>query len=294
VTSRRFSHSSEPSPDDGQAADPLALLARLVQGDEPTLDLGAAALAVAAAHYLQFDTASYLEQLDRLAGEARQRIGRARRAERIIAALNTFLFTEQGFCGNVESYYDPSNSFLNEVLDRRTGLPITLSILYLAITHRLGLPVFGVGMPLHFIVKYVEQGQEIYVDPFYGGEILTPEGCRERVERIVKQPVVFDPAYLNATPARLILYRLLNNLKQVYLRREEPGRAGRVVEQMLIVAPDSHGDVRDRGLLFLQENALSRGVAWLTRYLERVPDASDADRVQRAIERAYARRARLN
>lgn len=291
MNTRRFSPSPEPSPG---GSDPRNLLAQILQGEEAQIDLGAEALAIAAGHYVQLDQAAYLKRLDSLAEEARQRIGRTRRVERVIAVLNTLLFEEQGFRGNTETYYDPANSFLNEVMDRRVGLPITLSVLYLAITHRLNLPVYGVGMPLHFLVKYVGRGREIYIDPFYGGRILTPEGCRERIERIVKQPVVFDPAYLNATPKRLILYRLLNNLKQVYLRREEPGRAGRVIEQMLIVAPDSHADVRDRGLLFLQENALSSGVAWLTRYLELVPEAPDAERIRRAIRSAYAQRARLN
>jgi regulator of sirC expression with transglutaminase-like and TPR domain len=293
VSTQRFGYFPEPSREDS-SADPLTLLAQTVQGNEAAVDLGAAALAIAAAHYFRLDRAAYLERLDALAAGARRRIGRKRRAEQVIAALNAFLFEEQGFRGNLESYYDPSNSFLNEVLDRRVGLPITLSVLYLALSYRLGLPVYGVGMPLHFIVKYIEKDRETYIDPFYGGEILTPEGCHKRIERIVNQPVAFDPSYLHATPKRLILYRLLNNLKQVYLRREEPNRAGRVVEQMLVVAPDSHTDVRDRGLLYLQENALSSGAAWLTRYLERVPDAPDADRIRQAIESAYIRRARLN
>jgi len=293
VNSRRPLPFPEPSPQP-QSQAPLVLLAQATQGDEKSLDLGRAALAIAAAHYVAFDMEAYLAHLDALAEEARKRLGRARRPEKIIAALNTFLFADLGFRGNTEDYYSPYNSFLNEALERRVGLPITLSILYLAITHRLNLPFVGVGMPLHFLVKYVGRGREIFLDPFYGGELLTPEGCRARLERIVRQPVEFDPAYLNATPKRQILYRLLNNLKQVYLRREEPGRAGRVVEQMLVVAPDSYGDIRDRGLLFLQESALSQAVEWLTRYLELVPEAPDAERIQNAIARAYRRRAQLN
>jgi len=136
--------------------------------------------------------------------------------------------------------------------------------------------------------------REIFVDPFHRGELLTPEGCRSRVEKILGRPAAFDPAYLQATPKCSTLYRLLNNLKQIYLRREQPERAGRVVEQMLIVQPDSCEDVRDRGMLFLQVNAYARGVAWLTRYLERAPEAPDADRVRRWIERAHERRAQLN
>ncbi|HZO88516.1 MAG TPA: transglutaminase-like domain-containing protein [Chthonomonadaceae bacterium] len=293
MNARRSFPSPEPSPN-SSSSDPLAMLTQAVGCDEAALDLGRAALAIAAAHYVDFDMAGYLARLDALAKEARQRIGRTRRPLRVVSALNAFLFDELGFHGNREDYYNPANSFLNEVLDRRTGLPITLSVLYLALAHRLRLPLYGVGMPLHFIVKYIAPGQEIFIDPFYGGEMLTPEDCRARIEQIAGQPIVFDPACLNATPKRRILYRLLNNLKQIYLRREEPGRAGRVVEQMLIVAPDSHADVRDRGLLFLQENALSRGVEWLTRYLERAPEAPDAAWVRSAINHAWMRHVRQN
>src|SRR5207247_441858 len=103
------------------------------------------------------------------------------------------------------------------------------------------------GMPLHFLVKYIGENEEILVDPFYGGEILTAEGCHQRLEQIAGRPVPFALSYLEATSRRSILYRLLNNLKQIYLRREQPGQAGRVVEQMLVVMPESHPDVRDRG-----------------------------------------------
>src|SRR5262249_4438103 len=154
--------------------------------------------------------------------EARQRIGRVRKPERVITILNAYLYEEQGFHGNRDDYYNPANSFLNEVLDCRAGLPITLSVLTIALAERLGLPIVGVGMPLHFLVKYVMPRRELYIDPFYGGEMLTPQGCQQRLEAILNRPVVFEPSFLHATPKPQILYRLLNNLKQVYLRRQEP------------------------------------------------------------------------
>ena len=282
----------------------LDALADITKGPEENLDLGLAALVIAVDHYPHLDVAAYLRRLDNMAHQARKRLSPTHTPEQSIAALNAYLFEEQGFRGNAEDYYNPANSFLNEVLDTCSGLPITLSIVYIALAQRLGLPVRGVGLPLHFIVRYdapdadtddpVSVLNGILIDPFHRGEILTPRACQERIERIMGHPIAFDPAYLQPTPNRLILYRLLNNLKQVYMRREEPERAGRVVEQMLIVAPDSADDIRDRGLLFLQEGAFSKAVDWLTRYLASVPDADDAEGIQRAIEQAYHLRAQFN
>jgi regulator of sirC expression with transglutaminase-like and TPR domain len=273
---------------------PLEYLATTLSQDDADLDLGEAALAVAAGHYEQLDVGAYIARLDDLAAGARKRVRRFRRPEKMLSALNSYLFDDLGFHGDRENYYDPSNSFLNEVLDRRAGLPITLSILYVAIGRRIGLPVAGVGMPLHFIVKYVGAEREIFIDPFYDGEFLTPEQCQQRVESIVGCPIVFERSYLEATPKRVILYRLLNNLKQIYKRRDEPGRAGRVVDQMLVVAPDSPDDIRDRGLLYLKENALSKGIAWLERYLERHPDAADSAYIRSQVAIAHTKRCRLN
>lgn len=271
----------------------LETLAQMVaEGD--ALDLGTAALIIATAHYPEVSLHPYQTRLDALATEVQRRVGRARTPERRLAALTDYLFGELGFCGNVTDYYDPANSFLNEVLDRRTGLPITLSILYLAIAHRLGWPLVGVGMPMHFLIKYVTPDREIFLDPFHGGAILSEAECQALLERIAERPVPFDPSYFHETPKHLILYRLLNNLKQVYLRRDEPGRAGRVVEQMLVVLPESLTDVRDRGMLYLQENAFSKGIQWLLRYLEQTPEAHDAGSVREIIGRAQRRRARLN
>lgn len=277
----------------------LHALTQAIEGEEAAIDIGLAALLIAVDHYPRLDVAAYQRQLDILAREAGERIGKTRRPDRLVEALNAYLFEDQGFQGNAENYYNPANSFLHEVLDTRRGLPITLSIVYMAVAQRLGLSVSGVGLPLHFIVRYDPplcpgSADTILIDPFYGGEILTPELCRERIERVLGHAIVFDPAYLQPTPKRLILYRLLNNLKQVYVQREEPAKAGRVVEQMLVVAPDSVEDIRDRGLLFLQDRAYARAIHWLTRYLERMPDAEDAAPVQRAIQQAYILRAQLN
>ncbi len=273
---------------------PLTLLAEALSESEDRIDLGFASLAISAAHYPLLDLAAHLRLLDSMASEVRSRIGQNRMPEAIIGALNSYLFEELGFQGNAEDFYNPSNSFINEVLSLRSGLPITLSVLYLAIGQRLELPLFGVAMPLHFLVKYHAEDKEIFIDPFHGGQVLTSAGCRVLLEKIVGKPVAFQPAYLETAPKRAILYRLLNNLKHAYLRRNEPIRAGRVVEQMLVVAPGSYSDVRDRGQLYLNENALSKGITWLTRYLDLAPDAADGNAIRQTIADAERRRASLN
>ena len=278
----------------------LNALAAAISGEEQTIDLAFAALIIAAAHHPGLDVAAYMRKLDELARLAQPSVARFRRPDLKIQALNRFLFEEIGFGGNEEDYYNPANSYLNAVLDTRCGLPITLSIVYIAVAQRLGLSLQGVGLPLHFIVRYDTSSlrgkpdEALFIDPFHQGEFLTPASCQARIETILGRSIAFDPAYLQPTPNRLILYRLLNNLKQVYLRREEPARAGRVVEQMLVVAPDSVDDMRDRGLLYLQERAFSKAVDWLTRYLEQIPDAGDAAPIRRAIAQAYQLRAQLN
>jgi len=272
----------------------LRRLAEALTADESALDPGYLGLLIAARYYPNLDVAAYVARLDALATKAKAHLGRGRAPARVIAAINKTLFEEEGFFGNVEDYYDPRNSFLNEVLDRKTGIPITLSIVYLSVARRLNQPIVGVGLPLHFIVKYVDAEGDIYIDPFHGGQILTMAGCRERVERAYGAPVHFREAYLEAVPTRLILYRMLNNLKYLYLRHQDYPRAGMVIEQMLVVQPDQIQEVRDRGLALLEEGLWSQAVTYLARYLRENPDASDAELVRRKIQSAYENLARRN
>ena len=277
-----------------KSASPLALLAQLLTEPDETLDLAEAALLIASAHYVDLDIPAYLTQLDAMTEEARFYLRGANSPAAIVETLRSYVGTICGFAGDAEDYYNPANSFLNEVLDRRAGLPITLSLVYLALAHRLNLPLAGVGMPLHFVVKYVTgDGNDIVLDPFHGGEVVTPEMCQARIERIAGRPVPWKSEYLGETPKRAILYRLLNNLKQIYVQRDEPGRAGRVVEQMMVVRLEAR-DLRDRGLLLIQENALTKGVQWLEQYLAHSPAAPDGDKIRETIQRALVRRASLN
>jgi regulator of sirC expression with transglutaminase-like and TPR domain len=273
---------------------PLQQLADALQTEENDLDPGYLALLLAMCHHPGLDIQPYIGRLDGLATRARTRLGRRRAPERVIMAINETLFEEEGFIGNTENYYDPRNSFLNDVLDRRMGIPITLSVIYLSVARRLDQPIYGVGLPLHFIVKYVGPKGEILIDPFHQGKILTPEDCQARIEEAYGGPVTFRRSYLEAVPVRMILYRMLNNLKFIYLRQGDLPRVAQVLDEMLIVCPDSLIDRRDRGLILLEEHRWAEAIEYLSRYLEENPHAPDAELIHRRVQVAYAQRARRN
>jgi regulator of sirC expression with transglutaminase-like and TPR domain len=251
-------------------------------------------LLIAAQFYPGLDVERYLQRVDALAERVRVRLGRGRSPLRVIQAINGVLFGEEGFAGNLEDYYDPRNSFLNEVLDRKTGIPISLSAVYLAVAHRLGHPVSGVGLPMHFIVKVPSGKGDIYVDPFHGGSILSVQDCQERIERAYGAPVEFNDSYLNAVPTRMMLYRMLNNLKYIYLKRQDFSRAGRAVELMLLVVPDQPEELRDRGLLHFQERNWAKAADYLARYLRKNPAATDVESAAKRLTQAHENLARRN
>ena len=154
--------------------DELASLSAL---SDEAMSLEAGAFLIARYAYPALDVARYCEQLDTMAGEVRGRIGHRASGEEAVNALNRYLFTEQGFKGNTKNYYEIENSYLNCVMDRRVGIPISLSAVYLLIGQRLALPLFGVGMPGHFLVKYESDRYKIFIDCFNGGALLTEKNC---------------------------------------------------------------------------------------------------------------------
>jgi regulator of sirC expression with transglutaminase-like and TPR domain len=272
----------------------LGRLAEALADQSQNPDPAYLGLLMASPFYPNLDIDGYLRRVDELAARVKTRLGRGRAPLRVIEAINGVLFGEEGFAGNVADYYDPRNSFLNEVLDRRTGIPISLSAVYLAVARRLSQPVVGVGLPMHFIVKYQSPKGDLYVDPFYQGAVLTIEDCRERVERAYGAPVQFQDSYLNTAPTRMMLYRMLNNLKYIYLKRKDFQRAGMAVEQMLIVTPGQPEGLRDRGLLYFQEQTWGKAAHFLARYLRGNPDTEDAESVGERLRQAHERLARRN
>jgi regulator of sirC expression with transglutaminase-like and TPR domain len=242
----------------------------LVSRQDEAIDLAEAALLIAAEAYPDLDVDAYLLRLQNLAEEARPLVGAARSDDEGIARLNDFLFVLQGFTGNRDRYYDRRNSFLNEVLERRTGIPITLSLVYTEVGRRLGLPVHGVGFPGHFLVRCAGDEQDIIVDPF-SGAVLSRADCEERLRTAMGADARLEPHHLRAARPKEILVRMLNNLKFIELREKEFNAALACSQRILLLDPTNHHELRDRGLLYAQLDCYTAARADLERFLELEP-----------------------
>lgn len=249
----------------------------LVSRPEIAIDLAEVALVIAQEEYPKLEVAHYLSCLDEMGTDVLARVGPTEDPHRLIAALGDYLFREQGFHGNTDDYYDPRNSFLNDVLDRRTGIPITLSTVYMEVGRRLGIRLHGVGMPGHFLVKYVGGDEEIVIDPFNGGAILSHVDCQRLLDKTYQGKVAFEPRFLATVGTRQILNRMLSNLKAIYFKKQEFAKALGVVERLLILGPRTATEVRDRGLLLSQLKRYPEATADLERYLKLAPGAEDSE-----------------
>jgi regulator of sirC expression with transglutaminase-like and TPR domain len=266
---------------------------QVVSKPEGEIDLAEAALILASDEYPELDIAYYVARLDGMAKTLGERLAPEREARATIDALVSYLFEELEFHDNTDEYYDPRNSYLNEVLERRTGLPITLSVVVLALARRLDLPIVGVGLPGHFMVKWMEPAREIIFDPFHGGEILDVRGVEQRLREI--QPLVpFHASWLAPVGTKYILMRMLQNLKAVFVRQEELERARQVVDKLLLLDPRAGDEIRDMGLLSLRLGAFRQAAISLEQYLLSHADAPDADLMRVYLRRALEQVERLN
>lgn len=268
--------------------------AEMVAKPEDRLELDRTVLLIAAEEYPYLEIERYLAQLDRMADELRRL--QSAQADPLIRllAINDYLFTQLGFRGNTEDYYDARNSFLNDVLDRRTGIPITLSVVYIELARRLGLPVSGVGMPGHFLVRYREGGREMIIDPYHAGRVLSVGRCQEMFEGMYGGTVDFQPGFLNDITRKQILRRMLHNLKGIYARVPDHHKALSVIERLLILNPGDVSEIRDRGLICCALGRFSQAQADLEHYLRCVPQCEDADEIREKLTELRRRQARLN
>ena len=273
----------------------LERFAELVATDQ--FNLAEAGLLVAQDAYPQLDVARYLARLDDIAAAIRNRVASDAFAEQKVLALNRYLFGELRFVGNVDNYYDPRNSYLNEVLDRRTGIPLTLSILYLEVGKWLGLNLKGVSFPGHFLVKLAVKRGQLVLDPFVGGEAQSEEELRQRLaqvlppEQVEKAPI---EQYLEPASSRQVIARMLRNLKNIYMNAKQLEQALAVMHRMLLVMPESAEELRDRGLLYQQLECFRPALSDLQNYLRRRPEAPDSIDIHGKVVELKRACARLN
>jgi regulator of sirC expression with transglutaminase-like and TPR domain len=283
----------------GAALEPFA---QLIARDDARIDLARACLLIAQDAYPELDVERYLGEIERMAMRLRARLPQNCGAEERVVALNEFLYADLGYWGNTDDYYDPRNSYLNEVIERKTGIPITMSILYMELGRRIGLPLEGVSFPGHFLVRLRLRGGMLVLDPFSGGAPQSEDELRSRVKRVIPDGVADDlPAselpldqFLEPATNRQILSRVLRNLKGVYRESDKPERMLDVLNRMLLVTPDASAELRDRGYVYQRLECYRAAFKDLTDYAEREPDAPDLDEVRSKLMELSALCARLN
>jgi regulator of sirC expression with transglutaminase-like and TPR domain len=247
--------------------------------EDEKIDLIRAALVIARTEYPSLEIEEYASHVEGLARRVAAQASDSQ--ESTIAALNRVLFDEAKLRGNSDDYYDPRNSFLNDVLDRGLGIPITLSILYMEVAWRVGLHLSGVGMPGHFLLKhYSHDGQETLIDCFNRGDILSRQDCQSRLDEIYSGEMALRPEFLHPISRRQILTRMLNNLKTVYLSTRNFRKALPIADLILVIYPQSAEDVKQRALLRYSMGMHSRAAEDLDEYLKLSPKASDADEIR--------------
>ena len=258
------------------------------------INLSLSALRIAQAiAYPDLDIDLYLGLLDGLAEWAIKAVPRSDQVQIYAGGLSAFLFDQLGFQGNKDHYDDPRNSFLNEVLDRRLGIPISLSLIYLHVAHQAGLDAHGIGLPGHFIVGVRGHDREIYLDPFNQGKVISLVECASLVSASTGYQGPFQEDWLVPAKPTAILTRMLNNLRNLYIKSREWDLALRVIEQTSLLHPAMPELVRDRGIIYQHQGKLSLAIQQYERYLNLSPDAPDAPAMQsylRSVAKQLAQR----
>ena len=265
-----------------------------MQRPEPALDLARAALLVAAESDPNVDVDGELHTLDSWAAELRSRLEPDWNNLQKLARLRSFLFDDLGFRGNHSDYYNPSNSLLHRVIEGRRGIPLTLSIIFMELGWRVGIPLEGVGFPGHFLVRLTGEPRDLLLDPFRRGMSVHEEDCRQMLRELSGGKLEFDGALLSSISKRDMIARLLMNLKGAYLRAHDDEGALAAVDRLLLIHPEDLDEVRDRGLLLYRLRRFGPALAELTRYLEARPEAADRATVEGHVDDLRRTIAELN
>lgn len=271
-----------------QARQVRARFRALVRGAaDDAIDLAEAALLIGAEAEPGTDLERWRGRLSTMGAEAAARVRAASGAPEQLRALCSFLYDDYGLRGNREAYYDPRNSYLHHVLSRGLGIPITLAVVVIEVGRRAGVPLVGVGFPAHFLVRH--RDLELFIDPFDAGRALTVDGCRQLLDGLTGGSITFQERFLEPTPVREVLARMLRNLKAIHLQRGELDPALAAVERLLLLRPGDPEERRDRGLLRAGLRRYGLALPDLERYVAERPDAPDAARIRAQVE--VARRA---
>jgi regulator of sirC expression with transglutaminase-like and TPR domain len=267
-----------------------------LQGPDAQIDLARVALAIACDEYPRLDVSSSLRRLDALADAVRAALSVEAGIDARLAALDRHLFQAEGFAGDPDAYYDPRNSYLNDVLERRRGIPITLSVVYLEVGWRLGLALEPVGFPGHFLVMLAGAAPPVLIDPFNGGYRPSREALLARLVPMfgaAAAPTVL-PRALAPVPRREVIARILRNLKAIHVQAGDWPRALRVTDRLVTVSPGQPAELRDRASLYERLDAHAQAYQDYVHYLDRAPDAADAASVRARLELLRPRVTRLN
>lgn len=270
----------------------LRQFAEFIRVPEPALDLALGALLIARVEHPTLSPAHSLKHLDELA--AASGVPQSADPLKALHRLREFLFEEEGFRGNKEDYHDSRNSCLNDVLERRLGIPITLALVMMEVGRRVGLDIVGVGLPGHFVVRADVGSEPVLLDPFDGGAVVTPARAAELAARALGRRVRLTEEHFAAAGKGQILNRMLMNLRSVYCRRGEWDKALAVFDRLLVLDEQSAAHRRDRGAVLVKLGDLQRGAVDWERYLTACPDADDADDVRRQLRRVRQKLATLN
>jgi regulator of sirC expression with transglutaminase-like and TPR domain len=260
-------------------------LLELLTGEDASVPLDRAALELATIEFPELDVAAFVAVLDSYAAELRGRLRDSSDGKAYVDQANRYLFEELGFRGNSSDYYNPRNSCLNEVLTARTGIPITLSLVYMEIARRLGRPVKGIGLPGHFIVRYDDGLYSAFLDPFHGGRRLDADECFALAREMSQVEIEPDAKWLAPAGKRDILLRMLRNLGSAYASRGQTVKAIDVIGLLIRANPGSAEEYRQRGILEVQAGRISSAKEDLARYLELAQTPEDRQRAKEDLQK---------
>ena len=255
---------------------------RMAGVPDDEIDLARAGFLIAAMEYPGLDLDHQLGLLDSLSAAVSGRLEASRDPLFCVNTLSEYLFDEVGFQGNLDDYYDPRNSFLNEVLRRRLGIPITLSLVCIEVGKRLDIPLLGVSMPGHFLLKH-QQEEVLFIDPFYKGILLSEEECAQRLQQVTQANVPWDSRYLSPVSNRDFVARILRNLKNIYLQQQDHHRAIMTIDRLIVLQPEATQERRDRGLVRYNLGHHEEALEDLTEYLNSDPESGDVEAVERLV-----------